>query len=754
MSSALRIRLMDAVSQIFGAALDAQTRDMTAPQGAAAIASPAPAEVLSPEAVEEVPQTEPMTRMAELVNAAMRRNVSFRARSGVTERLQYALNANTNRFTDEQLAALSTVVPPLIAKKLFTSLTFTKTRGAKSRFVDVVNNAREPLFEVAPSPWPEVPESVDREVDASMMRDINTIFSAIASARSGNPIPPEQEALLLEVIKSTPSKRRDEIYGRRKEYANVRARRMQEKIWDMFVEGGGDKALSNAIANCCLYGTCFVIGPIPRVVACNKVVEENVKGENGVEDTVRRFVRDFRVKPVFESPNPMDCYPAPDAKNPADGPFCIREKYTAESLWRFSNGGATRDKNGEGWNEEVVRALLAKYPNGGVKFHMEPEDQRKKDAEMNGGAGDTEDCTFEAVRCFMSVRGSELAEIGIVQDNKGKKIVLGDFYHVEAIVIDSKVVYCRILDARLDVPISKGVFYELPGAFWGESIADKLAFVQMMQNNTAKALFLDLGATGPMVWINQAQRLLDKSPDALRWRPYGFLRFGDEMYAPSGANGAPMGVLDIPTKAAQLIREFEEWQSQADIDSGIPRFAEGQTSGAMGALRTSGGLAQMTEHMMIVVKMVAMLFDDGIIKPTAQRCADWILANDDDQEIKGDVYIRPVGMFGRMLKAQLDSARMQFFQIMTSNPQLMQLLGPKLALAIARPIVKGLDINADADFPSEEHARWLEQMNKLAALAAAEKQAVEGMQQEQGVAAPPAEGAPAPGSVAERRSVA
>lgn len=746
------------VEQIFGAALKPSVREATAPQGAEAVVSPAPARQIVAEAVpaadsadSQEPQTVPMCRLAERVNAEMRRNVRFRASSGVTERLQYALDANTGRFTEAQLAALSTVVPPAIAKKLFTSLTFTKTRGAKSRFVDVVNNAREPLFEVSPSPYPDVPDSVDAEVFASMMADINTIFQAIAKTRGGQPLAPEEQQLLLQAIQDAPAKRRDELYARRKEYANVRARRMQDKIWDIFVEGGGDKAIADAIANCCLYGTSFVVGPIPRVVAQNKVVEDKKTG-------VRKFTREFKLKPVFESLNPMDCYPAPDAKQPSDGPFCVREKYTAESLWRFADAGATRDKNGEGWNEAVVRDLLDRYPNGGVKFYQEPEDERKKAAEMNGGSSDSEDCTFEAVRCFLSVRGSELAEIGIVKNRDGKKIVLGDFYHVEAIVIDSKVVYCRILDARFDIPISKGVFYELPGSFWGESIADKLKFVQMMQNNTAKSLFLDLGATGPMVWVNQAQRLLDKSPDALKWRPYGFLRFGDEMYTPSGANGAPMGVLDIPTKAAQLIREFEEWQSQADIDSGIPRFAEGQTSGAMGALRTSGGLAQMTEHMMIVVKMVAMQFDNGIIKPTAQRTADWILAYDDDMDLKGDVYIRPVGMFGRMLKAQLDAARLQFFQVVGSNPAFMQLLGPKLMLAIARPIVKSLDINADGDFPTEEHARWLEQLNRVAAIAAAEQQA-NGMAPEQGGAAQqPASDAgvepPVQGGVAERRSVA
>ena len=746
---------MDALEQIFGAALAANVRGMTAPQGASAIASPAQVQPVSetPQGDGKPVQTEPMCRLAARVTDEMRRNVEFRASSGVTERLQYALDANTNTFTDEQIAALSTVVPPTVAKRLFTSLTATKTRGAKSRFVEVVNNAHEPLFEVSASPWPEVPSEVDEDVFASMAQEIGQILQAMAAARDGQPLSPEEEQAFLSAVQQATVQRRDEVYARRKEYADVRARRMQEKIWDIFVEGGGDGAFADCIANACLYGTCFLVGPVPRVVASNAVREDGRSG-------VRKFTREFRLKPVFESLNPMDCYPAPDAKKPSDGPFCIREKYTAETLWRFSDNGARRERNGEGWNEAVVRDLLDRYPNGGVKLHADPEDWRKKEAEMNGGAGDYGDCTFEAIRCFLSVRGSELSEIGIVRNRDGKKIVLGDYYHAEVIVIDGKVVYCRILDARMEVPISKGVFYELPGSFWGESIADRLAFVQMMQNNTAKALFLDLAATGPMIWVNQAQRLIDKSPDALKWRPYGFLRFGDEMYSPSGANGAPIGAIDIPTKAAQLLREFEEWQGQADTDSGIPRFAEGQTSGAMGALRTASGLAQMTEHMMSVVKMVAMQFDNGIVKTTAQRTADWVLAFDDDMELKGDVFIRPVGMFGRMLKAQLEASRLQFFQMFASSPYLQQLLGPKLALRIARSVVKSLDINSDGDFPSEEHARWLEAINQLAAIAAAEQQAA-GMgaqQSAQGGEQVQDMGAEQPqqpaGGVEERRAVA
>lgn len=751
---------MDALEKIFGAALAANVRNMTAPQGAEAIASPSPvpdAQEMRSESGQEpaVEQPEPMCRLARMVVDAMRRNVTFRRTSCVTERLQYALDANTNHFTDEQLAALSQVVPQTIAKKLFTSLTASKTRGAKSRFVEVVNNARDPLFEVSASPFPDVPSSVDDEVYASMAQEIQAFLQALVAARNGQPLSPDEEQVFLAAVQQATVQRKDEVYARRKEFADVRARRMQDRIWDIFVEGGGDAALADCIANACLYGTCFLVGPIPRVVAQNKVVED-------AETGVRKYTREFKLKPVFESLNPMDCYPAPDAKKPSDGPFCIREKYTAETLWRYSGNGARREKNGEGWNESAVRDLLDRHPNGGVKLYTDPEDERKKAAEMNGGAGDSEDCTFEAIRCFLSVRGSELAEIGIVRNRDGKKIVIGDFYHAEVIVIDGKVVYCRILDARMDVPISKGVFYELPGSFWGESIADRLAFVQMMQNNTAKALFLDLAATGPMIWVNNAQRLIDKSPDALKWRPYGFLRFGDEMYSPSGANGAPIGAIDIPTKAAQLLREFEEWQSQADIDSGFPRFAEGQTSGAMGALRTAQGLAQMTDLMMSVVRMVAMNFDDGIVKTAAQRTADWVLAFDDDMDLKGDVFIRPVGMFGRMLKAQLNASRLQFFQMLASSPYLQQLLGPKLALRVARSVVKSLDVNSDGDFPSEEHARWMEAINHLAAIASAEQNAAAmsggQMQGAQGGSPAPDAGVEQPempqGGVEERRAVA
>jgi hypothetical protein len=167
----------------------------------------------------------------------------------------------------------------------------------------------------------------------------------------------------------------------------------------------------------------------------------------------------------------------------------------------------------------------------------------------------------------------------------------------------------------------------------------------------------------------------------------------------------------------------------------------------------------MTEHMMRTVKMSAMQYDDGIIRPTAQRIADWILAYDDDMELKGDVFIRPVGIRGRILKAQLDQARLQFFQLVATSAYLQKLFPPSAVVAIARPIVRNLQISMEDAIPSEEHVRWLENLNRVAAIAAAEQQAMNSAPEQGGGEQPPAPDAGvepiAPqGGVAERRTVA
>lgn len=749
---------MDELEQIFGAALQKEERERTVPQGAAAIESPSRPE--PPADAVEFKQAEPMSRLARFVMETFRVARDSRQSSGVDARLEYALEANRCRFSERQLAALAKIgIPPSVAECLRTAITSVKTRSAKALIGDLMAQSGDPLFDLAHSPVPDVPMDVTAETVDSMAAEIAQLLAALQQ-QGVTELPPEAQQRLMQAVQIATSDRYDEISNQKEGTARNRARRMKNKVWDILVEGGGERAIQDAIADLCLYGTCVVHGPVMRAVECSVVKTD----ENGVP----KYVREVRLKPTFECVSPWDCYPAPDAKDTDDGPFCMRVKYAAHELWTLCDRGAAKETNGEGWNDAAMRDILDRHPDGGVKLRAfdGAYDATRRELE-DRGFEDTHDCTFEGVRCYAHVRGGMLAEMGIVKyrkmDRRGRlrtmPVKANDFYRVECVVIDDKVVYCRILDDRMEIPISRASFYELPGSWWGEGIADKLRLVQTMQDNTAKSLFLDLAGTGSMFWVRNAGLLRDKSPEATMWRPYKTILFDEPMF-PQGGSALPMGTIDIPSKTRELIAEWDLWNQQADTDSGIPRFAEGQSAGQSGALRTSSGLAQFNEHMMRGMKMVLTSFDNGVIMSLARRTADWELIFGDDMSLKGDVYVRPVGLIGRIMRVQRDQARLQLFNMIVSNEFLLNLIGPKGIMALLRPSMKDIDVNPDDILPSEQRVAFMEAVENVKQLVMAESQRPGGAVGEgeaqgapPGVAQPPQVEAPQ-GGVEERRAVA
>lgn len=741
---------MDLVDQIFGPALDRTERERTAPQGADAVTSPSPAIQTGSSLSEDKPLvTAPMSQMASLVLSAWDTNVSERDSSGVTERLQYAFDVHTCHFTQESIRAMAEHgIKDFVAKKLCAPITFSKNRALHSLMDDMLNSVSEPIFTVEASPLPDVSKRVDTLTMRSVEQKFEPLKAALMQRFGDEPMPPQMEAELVQLYYDAAVAFRDKILDARRKHAKVRAERMQTKVWDMMVEGGWERENVLCMDDFCVFGTAFMVGPVPRAVVANHCEED--------EDGVVKYIRKCVVKPVYERLNPMDCYPAPDALEPGDGPFCVRVKYSGETLWRFCESVPSAKEGGEGWNAAVIRDILERFPNGGVKMWLHTESQEKRTNEGRSSSS-VEDCTYEAVRCFMPVRGSVLAEIGIVKNRDGKKIKFNDFYHVEVIVLDGKCIYCRIMDSRSPVPISKAVCYAVPGAFWGESLADKMKLAQTMLNNIAKGMFINLMAAGPMYWVDYA-RLHDKNE--FKVRPWNVITFDAPAFG-SQSTGAPIGVLQSQTIQPELVQAWNTWVGQADNDSGIPRFAEGTTGSQLGALRTSGGLQQMTEHMMRGSKALLRRYDDGIVRNSAQLSAEWVLMNDDDMTLKGDVTIRCVGLLGRLSRSMREQSRIQALQLLSTNQYLQQIFPPDVAVALFRPHLRELEVGAD-DFPSEEEMAWTKQLMQIAQLAAAAKgeQEVSAAQQQAGATGmqpgtPPIEQPAAPqGAVAERRSVA
>jgi hypothetical protein len=291
-----------------------------------------------------------------------------------------------------------------------------------------------------------------------------------------------------------------------------------------------------------------------------------------------------------------------------------------------------------------------------------------------------------------------------------------------------------------------------------------------MLNNIAKSMFLNLMAAGPMVWVEDA-RLKDRN--GFKIAPWSVIHFDASSpgYGGFQQSGAPMGFLQAPSIQPELVQAWNTWVSQADNDSGIPRFAEGSTGGQLGALRTSGGLAQMTDHMLRGSKAILRRYDAGLVKGPASLCAEWILAYDDDMSLKGDVAVRTVGLFGRLARSLRDQQRLQALQLIGNNAFYQTLLGssPEIPLSLLRSYLKELEVDV-SQLPGDEEIGWLKRLARISQLAQAAQneqsmaaqtgeQRPEPAPQEvpqgtEGGGAPQIEDGSMQGGVAERRSMA
>lgn len=705
------------IQKIFGPAMDkvasgdCVTRDGQS-RSAEPVASPIDngGEVKSEAAKEVV--TQPMSELARFVMDNFRVNSENRRDRGsngvsVADRLTYSLMSASCTYNGRQTEAL---LQSGIDPKAYPPLTSTKIRTAKSMLVNLTNSGGEPLFSMEPTPEPNLPLEIEREAIREVEGELNEMLGSL-QAQGVKSIPEDQLAAIGDLVKKAAYFTADNISNSKDSIARKRAKRMEKKVWDLMVEGGWDKAFGEYLNHICTFGTCVMCGPIMKNVAKNI-------GETDEKTKVYKVKREVVSIPTYEALNPIDCYPAPNATEVTDGPLCVRVRYVANDLWRLASDVQTKgdiEIKSDGWIPSVVNSILCAHPQGGVRIEEDVRSQEVRSAE-NKGLDNSADCTFEGIRCFASVRGSVLREMGIVKNMSGENINHLDYYWTETIVIDNKVVYCRIFDDRLGLPLFKGVFYELPGSWWGESIAEKLGCCQFMVNNTIKALATNMSvASGPQIWMNNASSLLDRSSEGLKMFPLKIWQFGNPMGLPGqqSGQGAPMGVLNVPSNAQELIQVFNAFEKQADLDSGLPAFSEGTGGSNGGALRTAEGLKVYTEASNRGMQMVISITDRLVITGVAKYTADWLLIYGDDMSLKGDVTVMPIGLMGKILKAQNDQARLQLFNMILNNQFLLQMIGAKGVVELFRPSLKDLNINPDNVVPGEERMKFIEKLEKL-----------------------------------------
>ena len=651
-----------------------------------------------------VPTTAPMTRLASRVLTEFQTNAEHRRMSGVDTMLENAAMAAKLRYSPKQKEVFAALG---IDPRNYRPLTLMKMRTARALLVDIVKQSGDKPYVLSPTPVPDIPDSAKREIMQSIAQEVAQFFE-----RAGGQFADERQAAAFYVaVIQRVAAMYDDVKRREEEWAKERCARMDRKIHDQLVEGGFIDAFNALIGYICTYGTGVMVGPCPRVVATQRVKEVMTAA-----GPVPKYVREYAVKPVYEAVSPWDCFPAPNAKSVRDGTLCIKVRYTPNVLHQYAEAMEGKRDAPDGWQVQTVRALLSQYPNGGVRLEADAYDLVRRDMERNTAYGDR-DCTLEGIRCFGSFRGSDLISCGITRTPDGEKVVYNRYYKTETIVIANYVVFCRVIDDRMILPVAKATLYESPDCWWGDSLADILYSAQSMHNNALKNYIVNdaISSNGMFVCsdVNNAVSL-DGSPvlSVRAGKMFGFKR-----PANGGNGGVPISVLQVPDKTEKFFAAMEKAAKLAEDDSGIREYSIGSQN-VSGAGRTASGFAMMLESGMRVTNMTICDLGRNVIVPVVKNTHDYNLLYDDDVSIKGDVEVNPSGLMGKILREAESQRRQQVTAMLGQHPVYSKAIPVEGFFELIRPELENIGVNVDRIIPSKERMALIQELLDAAQAAA------------------------------------
>jgi hypothetical protein len=282
-------------------------------------------------------------------------------------------------------------------------------------------------------------------------------------------------------------------------------------------------------------------------------------------------------------------------------------------------------------------------------------------------------------------------------------------YNAEVWLIGSYVIKAVLnYDPLGRKPYYKASYEDVPGTFWGNSVADLIRDCQQVCNSAARALVNNMGiASGPQVSVN-ADRL-PPGEDITNMYPWKIWQFTAD---PMGSAGAPIEFFQPNNNTAELLGVYEKFAVLADEYSGIPRYMTGD-SPTGGAGRTATGMSMLMSNANKSIKQVVSNIDYNVMKPLLERLYFYNLKYSEDPQLKGDVEVMARGASNIMAKESAQVRRNEFLAA-TANPIDMQIVGVEGRAAILREAAKNLDLNPDEIVPPPEKLKLAQRMAQMA----------------------------------------
>jgi hypothetical protein len=246
-------------------------------------------------------------------------------------------------------------------------------------------------------------------------------------------------------------------------------------------------------------------------------------------------------------------------------------------------------------------------------------------------------------------------------------------------------------------PYFKASYEEVPGAFWGNSVADLCRDAQDICNAAARSLVNNMSiSSGPQVVYNIDR--LPQGENITQMYPWKVWQVTSD---PLAGSAPPMQFYQPNSLASELMAVYEKFATLADEYTGIPRYMSGD-SPAGGAGRTASGMSMLMSNAGKAIKQVIANIDEAVISPVIERLYYYNMRYGDDPDLKGDINIIARGATSLVVKEQAQVRQNQFLQVALQSPIVQQVIGMEGIAELLRQSAKTLDLNPDHIVPPVE----------------------------------------------------
>lgn len=608
--------------------------------------------------------------LAAHVRAVWQRNLDNKQLT-VEQRMLKSVRQRRGEYDPEALAEIRKSG----GSEVYMMLTSNKCRAASSWIRDVMLGTKaDKPWGVEPSPIPDLPQNMMQSV-VRMATEEAAAYEQATQMVVGQK---EMEEVVTRI--------KDRILANARKRAREACDRMELKMEDQLLEGNFSKAFTEFIDDVVTFPAAFLKGPVVRKKPRLKWDPDQANPGSFQLRVTEEFVLEWnRVDPFM-------IYPAASATTVDDGELIERHRLSRSAL---------SDLIGvEGYSEAAIRAVLDDHGRNGLRNWLYI-DSAKAEAEGRSTSVmfQTVEGEVDALQYWGSVQGKHLIDWGM------KKTQVPDplkEYNCEVWVIGSWVIKAMINPDPLNRrPYYKASYEEIPGCFWGNSVADLCRDTQIQCNTAARAIANNMNlASGPQVVYNVDR--LPPGEDITQIYPWKIWQATSDPY---GSTTAKPVEFFMPSSIAQeLMSIYLFFSNLADEHTGVPRYITGD-SHIGGAGRTASGMSMLMNNAGKAIKQVIANIDINVIEPAVTRLYFYNMYHGKDPELKGDVQIRARGAAALLLKEQAQVRINEFLGVVLSNPTLTAIVGEEAIASLLREGAKTLDFDVDRIIPPPEIIR-------------------------------------------------